>query len=264
MEIRTGRSMSWQASCIAVALLGAIAPAAAQNRAAAAQDSGPSAKWEGFYAGGSAGYRKSDSEWTTTRLEGPPLGPFTPNDNRHQSLDKSGLSYGLFGGYNWAFASDWLVGIEGRVGDANTKRKTSGTPGYAPSPSDSLSIDSKWDASAALRIGYLPAPDILLYGAGGVSHQKAVLKYDCLGNFPVSSWCVAQRDDKETIKRNHWTIGGGAEMMFVGNWILRLDYRYAPYSDKNVKLVKSAPVDSVFGNLDMTTHTVSVGAAYKF
>lgn len=244
----------------AALLLGAGAPATAQ-------DSGPSAKWEGFYAGASLGYRKQDAEWRTDRLLAPPFPPFPIFDNRHQNLSDSALSYGLYGGYNWSIARDWLIGVEGRIGDSQNKRKTRGTPGWISSQSqdDTLSIESKWDGSAAMRVGYLPDPDVLLYGSFGMSHQKVALRYSCSGNFPVSSWCVSPHDDKETIKKNHWTIGGGAELMALGNWLFRLDYRYAPYSDKSVKFAESAPVDAVLGtNMKMTTHTFSVGAAYKF
>jgi outer membrane immunogenic protein len=254
------RTRAWLVGSVAAAVLGAGTPATAQ-------ETGPSAKWEGFYAGAALGYRKLDSEWRTTRLLGPPFPPFPITDNRHQSLNDSGLSYGLYGGYNWSLARDWLIGVEGRIGDSNNKRKTRGTPGWISSQSqdDTLSIESKWDGSAALRLGYLAAPDLLLYGSAGMSHQKVVLKYSCSGNFPVSSWCINPHDDKESIKKNHWTIGGGAELMALGNWLFRLDYRYAPYSDKNVKFIESAPIDSVFGtNMKMTTHIFSVGAAYKF
>jgi outer membrane immunogenic protein len=55
-----------------------------------------------------------------------------------------------------------------------------------------------------------------------------------------------------------WTVGGGVDYAATDNLIVRLEYRYTDYGDKNI----------AFGGLsvknDFKTNEVRLGVAYKF
>jgi outer membrane immunogenic protein len=69
-----------------------------------------------------------------------------------------------------------------------------------------------------------------------------------------------------------WTIGGGIESMLWSNWLVRAEYRFADFGATRFtdSVFAPAPLLGLPGtttatyNVDLQTHTVLFGLAYKF
>jgi opacity protein-like surface antigen len=102
---------------LAVTAVGAIA-ADLPRKAPAYTPPPPVFNWTGFYVGGGLGLRSTETDWNTTSLEafGNPVALSGANS---EPLNGTAFRYSGYLGYNWQFAPQWLIGIEGDVGGGN-------------------------------------------------------------------------------------------------------------------------------------------------
>ncbi len=123
--------------------------------------------------------------------------------------------------------------------------------------------DLNWLASVRGRVGWIAAPNWLLYATGGVAFAN--VKYSglnaYLGGCPNCGF--ASLSDTKT----GFTVGGGVEYAWTANWILRAEYLYYQFDgDAFTAPFQSAPsvtaVQFNFGTLDV--NTFRVGVSYKF
>ena len=63
-----------------------------------------------------------------------------------------------------------------------------------------------------------------------------------------------------------WTVGGGVERKLWGNWLARIDYRYADFGTFNQHFFTAGAFgdDQFDAHVKVKTHTATVGIAYKF
>ncbi len=211
--------------------------------------------WTGFYLGGSLGGRWTDVDLTTVSVGGvvPPVPPAT------RSADSTAFRAGVYAGYNWQVAPQWLIGLEGDIAWANSSRSTTaGLPGFAFSAGDSTSFKETWDGSVRGRLGYLLAPTWLVYATGGASWLHVSSTAVCsVVTCPVGGGAFTA-----STTRTGWTVGGGVETVVWSNWLLRAEYRYADYGTWNNTFF-TAPFVTV-ASAKITTSTALVGLAYKF
>lgn len=233
----------------------------------------PAYNWTGIYAGVSAGGRWSNATWTTDCLVvaggcGSSLGTHNPVD-----FDSATARVGSYLGYNWLFASAWLVGLEADIAWGDSSKTVVGIPGTIPAgpplaaTGDSATVKEKWDGSLRARVGFLAAPTWLIYATGGVAWQQVDLTASCTGVISASV-CGAGLSTSETYSTTKagWTVGGGVEAAFWGNWLGRVEYRYSDYGDINHTFFvgNASAVWNVSMSESLRTHTVLVGLAYKF
>ena len=57
-----------------------------------------------------------------------------------------------------------------------------------------------------------------------------------------------------------WTVGGGVEYAFTDNLIGRVEYRYTDFGDAQ----STIPLLPGNAKVDLDSHTVRLGIAYKF
>ncbi len=114
-----------------------------------------------------------------------------------------------------------------------------------------------------LRLGYLVAPDWLLYATGGVSWLRAELGASCTSS---GAWCIVSNSQTNSVTRTGWTAGGGVEVKIWQNWLLRGEYRYADYGHASFGFfpTQASGQDFVGGNVHITPHTGLIGLAYAF
>jgi opacity protein-like surface antigen len=75
------------------------------------------------------------------------------------------------------------------------------------------------------RLGYLVAPNWLIYGQGGAAWTKAeATAFNGLG---------AQVGSISGNSRTGWTAGGGVEWMFVPHWSVFLEYNYMGFGTRS-------------------------------
>ncbi|MGA2126104.1 MAG: outer membrane beta-barrel protein [Xanthobacteraceae bacterium] len=227
------------------------------------------ATWTGAYAGASLGGRWSDADWTTTGIAGPLFQSASPDPSTaFPSFNRATPRAGIFYGYNWQVGSSWVVGLESDLAWGNSTQTITGIPGtygtsfggIAASAADSTQVKEGWDASSRVRAGYLVMPNVLAYATAGVATQNISATATCSGAGP---WCATNRFQSDSWTRVGWTVGGGVEAKLWGNWLGRVEYRYADYGTiSNTVFANTA--DSVSYDLRLRTQTALVGLAYRF
>jgi outer membrane immunogenic protein len=223
--------------------------------------------WTGFYVGGDVGARWSRSTWTTLDFGG----AATPSavDNP-ANLDRTSFRFGGYAGYNWMFAPAWLAGLEADFGWAGGTATHASFPGSSVFGAgtgighDFVNAKLGWDASVRGRLGYLVAPNWLVYGTGGVAWQQIKTSATCDGT--ANSYCGGAPvgfSDSSTVTKAGWTAGAGVETMLWGNWIGRAQYRYADFGNVS-NILPPAPATGFHASVRVRTNTAVLGLAYKF
>jgi outer membrane immunogenic protein len=238
------------------------------------------AGWNGYYLGASVGGRFAADDWTTSAAcpnsglcNGGIVGP-----DYARSFDSTAFRLGAFGGRNWMLGSTWLAGVEAEIGWARNRNANGPIPGTTVSggiPSitngDTAAVNLAWDASVRGRLGMLLRPDTLLFATAGLALQQVEMVATC-NNGGASTYCTQPAGvphyDSQTLILPGWTIGAGLEHLLAANWMLRLEYRYADFGQANPTFfaynLGGNGDDRVLAHVYVRTHTVSLGAAYKF
>jgi outer membrane immunogenic protein len=212
----------------------------------------PYANWSGFYLGGSLGGRWNDAEWTTVTP--------VPGVGSPATFDSSSFRGGIYGGVNFQFAPMWVAGIEADIGWAKNESTRTGIPGLSVA-ADSTTLRQNWDGSVVGRLGMLVTPATMLYGLGGASWIDVESNTNCTGT--AGSFCGVARNQTNSTTRTGWTAGAGLETMLAGNWLARVEYRFADYGKiDNTFFAGTASAISL--REELQTHTAKVGLAYKF
>jgi outer membrane immunogenic protein len=170
--------------------------------------------WSGFYLGADVG-----GAWSSVDANG--FGA---------SSSASGAIGGVYGGYNWQLAPQWLIGIEGD----SSWTDLNGTIGFGK---------VNWLGSVRGRIGYTPTSTMLFYFTGGAA-------WSTIDNAGFGPFAGSTDQTKAG-----WVIGGGVEWApWPSNWLIR-----AEYLNYNFTGVAVGPFST-----DLTINEVRAGVAYKF
>jgi outer membrane immunogenic protein len=170
--------------------------------------------WNGFYLGADVG-----GAWSSVDANG--FGA---------SGSASGVIGGVYGGYNWQVAPQWLIGIEGD----SSWTDLNGTIGFGK---------VNWLGSVRGRIGYTPTSNMLFYFTGGAA-------WSTIDNSGIGSFAGSTDQTK-----SGWVIGGGVEWApWPSNWLVR-----AEYLNYNFTGIAVGPFST-----DLTINEVRAGVAYKF
>jgi len=195
--------------------------------------------WTGGYVGLQAGYA-----WGDSHLE------FTDGD--FADPDPDGFIGGIYAGYNYQAPNNLVVGIDADITYADidgfgSPFEADGTP--AP-PGNGATTELNWNGAVRGRLGYA-AGRFLPYIAGGVAFADVDVNVTIVGETPVNVGSTYVG----------WTIGGGADFALTDNLILRGEYRYTDFGDEDYGPI---PPDNNPYSVDLKTHDVRLGIAYKF
>ena len=180
--------------------------------------------WTGFYAGINGGYG-----WGTGSLDAPAL-----------SFKPKGWLLGGTLGYNYQVGS-LVAGLEGDWDWSNVKGDVACGAFQCEMRNNSL-------ATFRGRLGY--AVDRWMpYFTGGLAYGKVKLT----STDPLS---VSISDD-----RLGWTLGGGVEYAFLGNWSAKLEYLYVDLGKFDCSTSCGGPTPN---NVDFKESIVRAGLNYKF
>jgi len=260
------------AAVMAFAATSALAADLPSVKAPPAYTPPPIQTWTGFYAGLNAGYTFANS--TSTSIATADLGvlgglPFTSSAAGLFNTNNSGFIGGGQIGYNYQFYNNFLVGIEadiqGIAGSGSTATAWSG--GVLP-----LITATGFSTSASLdylgtvrgRLGYLITPTILLYGTGGLAYGGVNSSTSIIQ--PFAGVGVASSAFSDT--RVGWTVGGGAEWMFLQNWSAKVEYLYYDLGTIRHSGVLAIPGVIAYGVTQTSHHfdghVVRAGVNYHF
>ncbi|MCI0999512.1 porin family protein [Ochrobactrum soli] len=191
----------------------------------------PTFTWNGAYIGGQVGYGWGKSDFSGDL--------FTYGD-----VKPDGFLGGLYAGYNFDLGNNVVLGIDG---DITYNDVSKGIDIY----NGDLAVGSfenklRWSGAVRARAGYA-FDRFLPYIAGGVAFGNVKNSGD-IGGIGFS----------ESKTLTGWTIGGGVDYAATDNLILRLEYRYTDYGDKDLDF------GGLSVNNDFKTNEVRLGVAYKF
>src|ERR1700686_5321738 len=184
----------------AAAIIAFAAPAAAADLPARTYTKAPVYtppqavyNWTGFYIGGNIG------------------GAFAGNN----SLQGSGGRFlgGLQGGFDYQFATNWVIGAEAQYSWLSNNNNGVLSPG-------GVLVTSKNDqlGSVTGRLGYTWGP-ALLYAKGGYAWRDNNNIGVAVAGVPVAFSATGGRKDG-------YTVGAGLEYMFAPNWSAKAEYQY--------------------------------------
>jgi outer membrane immunogenic protein len=181
--------------------------------------------WTGFYAGVNGGYSWGSSDWDSPIISTKPKG-WMAGGTLGYNWQSGAIVYGLEGDFDWA--------------DVN-----------ASTACGAFSCQTKetWFATARGRIGY--AFDRWLpYLTGGAA----------FANVKASSTNPVALGSSDTMIG--WTVGGGLEYAFLGNWTAKIEYLYADLGKFNCGTSCNPALAT--DNVSFTQNIVRAGLNYKF
>jgi outer membrane immunogenic protein len=154
---------------------------------------------------------------------------------------------GVQAGADWQFYGNWVVGAEGQYSWLSRNNASAVFPGGFVYNNDQRGL-----GSVTARFGYSFGP-ALAYVKGGYAYADN-----------RESVTLAAAPIPFLLDRNHnhgWTIGGGAEYMFVPSWSVKAEYQYYDFGDARFL---SPPALVPFGTFHNDEHTLKVGVNYRF
>jgi outer membrane immunogenic protein len=204
----------------------------------------PMFSWTGFYIGGHAGYGWGRNDFTDTAGSVGAVGATYGNDT-------DGFLGGVQAGFDYQFAPNWVLGIEGQVSWANIDGSTGYVPALFPT---TFSNNVDWISSVTGRLGFTPGSNWLIYGKGGVAWAD----FD-----QTVSTAAATVTNSQT--RTGWTAGAGIEYAFAPGWSAKVEYQYYDFGKDTYDF---SPVGGAAGfgpfDVDSQIHTVKAGINWRF
>ncbi|MDE2284132.1 MAG: porin family protein [Hyphomicrobiales bacterium] len=232
-------------SLLATAALAALSVAAIPAEAAdmdimKAPPPAPAFSWTGLYLGVNAGW--GNSHMSTQGF----LPSGAPTSFNTGSANVSGIIFGGQLGYNWQFAPQWVVGIEGGIDGT-------GMNGF-DYPAGCCFMWSKVDALASVtgRIGFTGwDPRTMIYAKGG----WAWVQNQYMFSYGLNT----------TEQQGGWTVGAGIEWSptFAPNWSFFAEYDYYGFGNHSTAVFGSSRTPSSAA-INQSINTVKVGVNYRF
>jgi len=246
-----------------------VVASGAARAADAAVPTLPAWSWSGFYLGGHAGYA-----WARDPFD-EPFFQFATGPNDLTDINSRDWLAGFQAGANWQNGA-WVAGLEidisgsgiqGSTGVANSLT----IPGIA-SVTETASLTDKFDmiGSGRVRLGYLPWPNVLLYGTGGLAWAR--IDQTTAETINASGLGITSAETLSLttpVWRFGWVAGLGAETRLGNtNWLARLEYLHYDFGDTGnasfVETFNGATTSSVFTSSPITVDVVRAGLSYKF
>ncbi len=219
--------------------------------------------WSGIYIGGHAGYGWARDPFSDAVFAGKaPAAPLS-------SISANGFLGGIQAGANWQ-AGSWVGGLEIDLSATHLNGSSSTTTGVLRSGPDSL-IDTAqqtdnfdWLGSARVRLGYLPFPNVLLYGTGGpawtrFAQTRSASVTETEVGFGSASFSTS---DSAPSWRFGAVAGVGAEVRLgQTNWIGRVEYLHYDFGKSNT-FASTDPDDEVVTSGNVHLDVVRAGLSY--
>jgi outer membrane immunogenic protein len=263
---------------IALATVALVAPAMAADLSPAPRPvykapppPPPIWSWTGFYIGSNFGWIGStDNTITNTGTDSGSLGL--------GSLLAGGAIPGSVGishsnflgggqiGYNWQWTPNWVVGLETDFDGIASSSSTviSAFPGNATFPPAQTGFATALDTLGTVRgrVGYLAAPEWLLYATGGLAYGETKLRTAFACAACVPSVANAPLTDNWQVG---WTAGAGVEWRFAPQWSVKAEYLYVDLgSISNTVHFNYGPSSSLTSSFNERDNIVRAGISYKF
>jgi opacity protein-like surface antigen len=216
--------------------------------------------WSGFYLGGHAGYG-----WGRDPFQQ----PFFDQTYFLLGINSKGFVGGFQAGANWQTGA-WVRGLEIDLSATDIKGSTSNgatAPPFAQADTETDKFDML--GSARARLGYLPWPNALLYGTGGLAWTRLVQSSTELQIILASPADTVVVLSSTPSWRFGWVAGFGAEArLWDSNWLVRAEYLHYDFGNSGGSLSSFAQSGFSFVSSSttghLTTDVVRTALSYKF
>jgi outer membrane immunogenic protein len=193
----------------------------------------PAFSWTGVYFGLNAGWLGADNAMVNQVTPGADPG-VVEDFAALAALSSGGLSIGnksgFIGGaeigYNYQI-NNWVAGIEADIQGIAGQAVNGSITTTSGSITSTLvgTMDTRWLGTLRGRLGFLPAPTLLVYGTGGLAYGEvaadtSLSQSDTTTGFSGSGTGGIGFSEILT----GWTAGAGVEWMFAQNWSAKLEY----------------------------------------
>jgi outer membrane immunogenic protein len=237
----------------------------------------PVPTWTGFYIGGNlgSGWDRGSSGISATSTDptlAPALAAILAAGSYPDLLSPSGK--GVIGGgqvgYNWQLASQALIGLEADFQGSGIKGSADQvmSPGIFDMTTTDVSKSIEWFGTVRGRVGYLVAPQWLLYATGGFAYGQTKTSFSttdltvgCVPG-PGGTLCAAGTSSS---MRTGWTAGGGVEAQLTPNWSIKAEYLYVDLGASTLSVPTSTLPAIVFSmSTSLREQIARVGFNYRF
>ena len=172
-------------------------------------------------------------------------------------------------GYNWQFAPwfGWgtgtVLGIEADFQGSNQKSTTGESftdPRFGPVTfTGSIEDKLEWFGTVRGRAG-MAIDRVLVYATGGWAYGQRNLSgpltsSNAAGLISTTAFSASSRMDG-------WTVGGGIEWAFLGNWTAKFEYLYIDFSNQRDAVIPGGPFVVTSGHF--VDNVARAGINYKF
>jgi outer membrane immunogenic protein len=223
----------------------------------------PVFSWTGCYIGGDVGGAWSSQDVSNTSP------PIFNQAGVTGTLNASDVIGGGYVGCNYQWTPSLVVGIEGDFSGTHLLDTViapnlfaSGAPVGSGGVGWASSLD--WIATVRGRVGYVWAPNLLLFATGGGAWGKT--NYASLDAF--TGGCPNCGGTTFSTTSSGYVVGGGVDWApWRNNWIVRVEYLYYNLSGTNSTAVFQSPFTGVVANPswnNMSIQSARVGLSYKF
>ncbi len=222
----------------------------------------PAFSWAGFYAGGQIGGTWSDGDFdreVKAVNKEPPPNVFVDAkviDITSKSIDDGNFIGGIYAGYNYQFQNNVIIGFDADIALTNNTAKSNKNVPVGEYYSEGYynKVEQDWLAAVRGRLGYA-YNRFLPYIAGGVAFTDVEYKRRYIDDLKYFTNDEHYSDSKTL---TGYTLGAGLDYAMTDHIILRAEYRYTDFGDKDFSL------DGWERNVDMKANDLRVGVAYKF
>ncbi len=172
-------------------------------------------------------------------------------------------------GYNWQFAPwfGWgtgtVLGIEADFQGSNQKSTIGESftdPRFGPVTfTGSIEDKLEWFGTVRGRAG-MAIDRVLVYATGGWAYGQRKLSgpptsSNAAGLISTTAFSASSRMDG-------WTVGGGIEWAFLGNWTAKFEYLYIDFSNQRDAVIPGGPFVVTSGHF--VDNVARAGINYKF
>jgi outer membrane immunogenic protein len=214
-------------------------------------DSISSSIWTGLYAGLNAGGAWSNSSSTSVATYPGFINPnltvsgktYAPAAawmaSRTLASGYSGFIGGGQIGYNWQANQSAVIGAEADIQGIAGSGSRTGAYQLAPRANIgdrigdnvfgliSTSRNISYLGTIRGKIGYLVTPNLLVYATGGLAFGGVASNISISGAaLPATGGSPFTTSGSYSETRTGWTVGGGAEWMFLKDWSVKTEYLY--------------------------------------
>jgi outer membrane immunogenic protein len=173
---------------------------------------------------------------------------WSPGMDFNRGMDAFAFTGGGQVGWN---GPAWSWFVWGGVADVQYTGLDGSRDEYAPNASAHQDFRSRWLATFRGRAGWLAAPNLYLYGTGGLALVNNTAFSSVTFNGTVNNL-------SDSTTHAGWTVGAGLEWMFTPRWSAKVEYLYVDIGHA------TNPLPIFNKEISLTENIFRVGINYHF